>query len=225
MLSRFGRRLTAVVPVFPVTKRCLALPAHQVVGLPALSPTMTAGSIGKWIKKAGEKVSAGDTVAEIQTDKASIGFDAQDDCYIAKLLVEEGQDIACGTPIMVTVEDEASIAAFKDFKAEAAPAPAAAAVPPPPPAPVAPKPVAVPVAVAPVVKAAVPTPAAPVKAATSAPVPVESTSTSTSIPSSAVYSVRWGTGVSKSALINKLSKDQLEYIAKYGRSGQKPLKV
>ena len=216
MLSRFGR---SVVPVFRITKRYLALPAHQVVGLPALSPTMTAGSIGKWIKKVGEKVSAGDTVAEIQTDKASIGFDAQDDCFIAKLLVEEGQDIECGTPIFVTVEDEASVAAFKDFKAEAAPAAAAS---PPPPAPVAPKPVAVPVA-APVVKTAAPTPAAPVKVAAPAPVPVASTSTS--IPSSAVYSVRWGTGVSKSALINKLSKDQLEYIAKYGRSGQKPLKV
>ena len=219
MMLRFGRRLTVV---FPVTKRSFALPAHQVVGLPALSPTMTAGSIGKWIKKVGEKVSAGDTVAEIQTDKASIGFDAQDDCYIAKLLVEEGQDIACGTPIMVTVEDEASVGAFKDFKAEvAAPAAPAAATSPPPPAPVAPKPVAAPVAAAPVVKAAAPTPvAAPAKVATPAPVPV-----ATTIPNAAVYSVRWGTGVSKSALINKLSKDQLDYVAKYGRSGQKPLKV
>ena len=88
-------------------------PPHSVVGMPALSPTMTAGysdtfatmintlsiylktllciligTIGKWLKGEGDKISAGDSIADIETDKASIAFEAQDDSYIAKILVD-----------------------------------------------------------------------------------------------------------------------------------------
>lgn len=176
------------------------------------------GTIGSWLKKVGDKVSAGDSIAEIQTDKATMAFEAQDECYIAKLLVEPGVEVAVGAPIFVSVEDESSVASFANFSAPvaaaapAAPAPAAVAVPTP--APPAPKPVAV----------AAP-PAAPAKAAPPAPTPAPAAKPAavSTTPSAAVYSTRWGTGVANSALIGKLKKDQVDYLEKFGRSGQQPI--
>lgn len=99
--------------------------------MPALSPTMEAGTIASWKVNEGESFGAGDSLAEIETDKATIDFEAQDDGVVAKLLVEAGSgEITVGVPIMVTVEDEADVAAFKDFvvddsgsSGDAAPAP------------------------------------------------------------------------------------------------------
>lgn len=54
-----------------------SLPNHIVVPMPALSPTMTMGTIGKWLCKAGDKISPGDSLAEVETDKASMAFEAQ----------------------------------------------------------------------------------------------------------------------------------------------------
>ena len=114
------------------------LPYHLVVGMPALSPTMESGSLAEWYVGAGDAFTAGDALAKIETDKASIDFEAQDDGYVAKLLqtAGDGNDIKVGVPIMVTVEEEEDVAAFRDYvlpegQSEAASKEAAA----PPPAP------------------------------------------------------------------------------------------
>jgi len=186
--------------------------------MPALSPTMQNGTIAAFLKKVGDKVAPGDAVAEVQTDKATMAFEAQDDFVIAKLLVEPGAEVAVGAPIMVTVEDASFVAAFANFTAPAAAAAAAPAAAP------APAPAAAP---APKAAAAAPAPA-PVAAAPKAPAPapaVAAAAAAPAAPSAAVYSVRWGTGVAKSALSAKLAKDQEAYVAKYGRGAQQPIKA
>ncbi|KAK1940458.1 Dihydrolipoyllysine-residue acetyltransferase component 3 of pyruvate dehydrogenase complex [Phytophthora citrophthora] len=105
------------------TRAFSSLPDHEVVGLPALSPTMEVGTIAKWNKQEGDQISAGDVVCEVETDKAVVDYEATDDSYLAKILVQAGSgEIAVGKPIFVTVMEEEDIAAFKDFSAEAAPA-------------------------------------------------------------------------------------------------------
>ena len=54
--------------------------------MPALSPTMAEGVIASWVKKEGERVDIGDIVAEITTDKATVGYESQEEGYIAKIL-------------------------------------------------------------------------------------------------------------------------------------------
>lgn len=68
------------------------LPYHLVVGMPALSPTMESGVLAEWYVKVGDSISAGDAIAKIETDKAAMDFEAQDDAYIAKLLVDPSLD-------------------------------------------------------------------------------------------------------------------------------------
>lgn len=110
---------------------------------------MTAGSIGKWLVKEGDKFEAGTSFCEVETDKASVSFDATDEGFVAKILVPAGAgEIKCGDPIMVTVEDAADLAAFKDFSAAASAVPSS-------------KPAATPAPAAVEVKAAAP-PTAPV---------------------------------------------------------------
>ena len=58
-------------------RRFSSFPNHIVVPMPALSPTMTMGTIGKWLCKPGDKISPGDSLAEVETDKASMAFEAQ----------------------------------------------------------------------------------------------------------------------------------------------------
>jgi len=102
------------------------LPSHTKLGLPALSPTMSQGNIISWKKKEGDKVKAGESIAEVETDKAVMSWDSADDGYIAKILVPAGtKDLPVGQIVAVIVEDEADVAAFKDFSAAAAAAPAA----------------------------------------------------------------------------------------------------
>lgn len=118
--------------------------------MPSLSPTMESGSVSAWNVEEGASFAAGDVICSVETDKATVDFEAQDEGVVAKHLVAAGSgEVPCGTPILVTVEDEGDAAAFKDFVAEAAaaePAEVAAAVPPkeesppaaaPPPAPAA----------------------------------------------------------------------------------------
>ncbi|XP_040006711.1 dihydrolipoyllysine-residue acetyltransferase component of pyruvate dehydrogenase complex, mitochondrial [Xiphias gladius] len=126
------------------TKRFYSLPPHQKVELPALSPTMQTGTIARWEKKEGEKISEGDLIAEVETDKATVGFEMLEECYLAKILVPEGtRDVTVGAVICITVENPDLIPAFKDvtldsLKADGAtPSPAASAPPPPPPPPAA----------------------------------------------------------------------------------------
>uniref|UniRef100_A0A3Q1JGI9 Dihydrolipoamide acetyltransferase component of pyruvate dehydrogenase complex n=1 Tax=Anabas testudineus TaxID=64144 RepID=A0A3Q1JGI9_ANATE len=126
-------------------------PPHMKIPLPALSPTMTMGTVQRWEKKVGEKLSEGDLLAEIETDKATIGFEVQEEGYLAKILVSEGtRDVPLGMPLCIIVEKESDIAAFKDYVATgvaevstpspapvAIAAPAAAALSPAPAAPTA----------------------------------------------------------------------------------------
>jgi pyruvate dehydrogenase E2 component (dihydrolipoamide acetyltransferase) len=70
--------------------------------MPALSPTMEKGNLAKWLKKEGETVKSGDVIAEIETDKATMEYEAVDEGTIAKILVPEGtQDVSVNTPIAV----------------------------------------------------------------------------------------------------------------------------
>src|SRR3954471_17256384 len=68
--------------------------------MPALSPTMTEGNVTKWLKREGEEVHSGDVLAEIETDKATMEFEAVDDGRLGKILVPEGaQGIKVNQPI------------------------------------------------------------------------------------------------------------------------------
>ncbi|CAI2189018.1 2452_t:CDS:2 [Funneliformis geosporum] len=89
--------------------------------MPALSPTMTMGNVGTWQKKIGDEISPGDVLVEIETDKAQMDFECQDEGYLAKILVETGtKDVKIGTPIAVLVEEKEEIEKFADYVAEKA---------------------------------------------------------------------------------------------------------
>jgi pyruvate dehydrogenase E2 component (dihydrolipoamide acetyltransferase) len=88
--------------------------------MPALSPTMEEGTLAKWLVKEGDTVSSGDILAEIETDKATMEFEAVDEGVVSKILVPEGTDgVKVGTPIALIGEDGEA----------ASPAPAAAPAP------------------------------------------------------------------------------------------------
>ncbi len=113
--------------------------------MPALSPTMEEGTLAKWLVKEGDVVKSGQILAEIETDKATMEFEAVDEGIVGKILIAEGSaGVKVNTPIAVLVEEGESA----DAAPKAAPAPAA---------PVAAAPVAAPVAAA----TAAPAPAAP----------------------------------------------------------------
>ena len=70
--------------------------------MPALSPTMTDGILQKWLVKVGDKVKAGDLIAEIETDKATMEVEAVDEGVVKELLFKEGHDsIAVNTPCYI----------------------------------------------------------------------------------------------------------------------------
>jgi pyruvate dehydrogenase E1 component beta subunit len=94
--------------------------------MPALSPTMTEGKLSRWLKKAGDEVKAGDVIAEIETDKATMEVEAVDEGVIGKILVAEGTEgVAVNTPIAELEGEGGAVAAAP----EPAPAPVAAAAP------------------------------------------------------------------------------------------------
>ncbi|MBC57794.1 MAG: pyruvate dehydrogenase complex dihydrolipoamide acetyltransferase [Confluentimicrobium sp.] len=112
--------------------------------MPALSPTMEEGTLAKWLVKEGDVVSSGDLLAEIETDKATMEFEAVDEGIVGKLLIAEGSEgVKVNTPIAVLLEDGESA---DDIGNAPAPAPAATEE----------------AAAAPVAPAAAPAPAAPV---------------------------------------------------------------
>ena len=158
MLARLARKSTSTNRV-AFQRWFASFPPHEILPMAALSPTMEFGGVARWVKQEGESIIAGDIVAEIETDKATIDFEAQDDSFLAKILVPSGtSDVPVGTPLAITVEEESDIAAFAnatsaDFGMETAgPPPTTEAPPtatPPPPTPVAAAPVpAAPVSVA-----------------------------------------------------------------------------
>src|SRR5688500_12364562 len=73
----------------------------QIIGLPKLSPTMEEGVLVRWTKKEGDKVSPGDLVAEVETDKANMDFNIEDDGVLLKLLVKEGETVKLGAPVLI----------------------------------------------------------------------------------------------------------------------------
>ena len=73
----------------------------QIIGLPKLSPTMEEGVLLRWTKKEGDKVSPGDLVAEVETDKANMDFNIEDDGVLLKLLVKEGDTVKLGAPVAI----------------------------------------------------------------------------------------------------------------------------
>ncbi|KAJ2888213.1 pyruvate dehydrogenase complex dihydrolipoamide acetyltransferase component (E2), partial [Coemansia aciculifera] len=91
-------------------------PDHQLVGMPALSPTMTQGNVGQWQKNVGDKIEPGDVLVEIETDKAQMDFEFQEEGYLAKILAPTGtKDLKIDSPVAIIVENEADVAAFADF--------------------------------------------------------------------------------------------------------------
>ncbi len=129
------------------------------ITMPALSPTMEEGTLAKWLVKEGDSVSAGDILAEIETDKATMEFEAVDDGVIGKIVVPEGSEgVPVNAVIAVLLEEGEDASAISDAPAPApaaasaekpaavaqtapasAPAPAPASPPAPAPAPAAPK--------------------------------------------------------------------------------------
>ncbi|EFA08008.1 Dihydrolipoyllysine-residue acetyltransferase component of pyruvate dehydrogenase complex, mitochondrial-like Protein [Tribolium castaneum] len=153
LLLRENRALQWHGPsVNPLRRYATEYPPHTKVLLPALSPTMELGTIVSWDKKEGDRLNEGDLLAEIETDKATMGFETPEEGYLAKILVPAGtKDVPIGKLVCIIVENEADVAAFKDFKddgaAAAPPKPAAtpapeapAAAPTPPPVPASPVP-------------------------------------------------------------------------------------
>ncbi|KAF8140149.1 pyruvate dehydrogenase [Boletus edulis] len=104
--------------------------------MPAMSPTMTEGGIASWKKSEGETFSVGDVLLEIETDKASIDVEAQDDGILAKIIAPDGsKNIVVGTPIAILAEegDDLSAAAQMAVEASAPPPPAQQQTPEPAP--------------------------------------------------------------------------------------------
>ncbi|CAN5180001.1 pyruvate dehydrogenase complex E1 component subunit beta [soil metagenome] len=104
--------------------------------MPALSPTMEEGKLAKWVKKVGDTVKAGDVIAEIETDKATMEVEAVDEGTLAQILIPEGtENVKVNTPIaVIAAEGEDAKAASAPAQANAPeekPAPAAKAVEPP----------------------------------------------------------------------------------------------
>lgn len=80
--------------------------------MPALSPTMTEGTLAKWLKKEGDKVKSGDVIAEIETDKATMEVEAADEGTLGKILIAAGTvGVAVNTPIGILVEDGEAVSA------------------------------------------------------------------------------------------------------------------
>jgi len=107
--------------------------------MPALSPTMEEGTLAKWLVKEGDEVKSGDILAEIETDKATMEFEAVDEGKIAKILVPEGTDgVKVGAPIAILASEGEDVSAAAP-KADTAPADAPKAATPPPKADATPK--------------------------------------------------------------------------------------
>ncbi|KAJ5641817.1 Dihydrolipoyllysine-residue acetyltransferase component of pyruvate dehydrogenase complex [Penicillium lividum] len=130
---KFQEVLQSQLPSISALSRFYAsksFPPHTIISMPALSPTMTAGNVGAWQKKAGDSLQPGDVLVEIETDKAQMDFEFQDEGVLAKVLKETGEkEVPVGSPIAVLVEEGADVSAFESFSLEDAggdkPAPAA----------------------------------------------------------------------------------------------------
>ena len=85
--------------------------------MPALSPTMSHGNLAAWHVKVGEEVKPGDSLADVETDKAVMGWENQDDGFVAALLVPDGsKDIPVGAPLLILVEEKGDVAKFEGYR-------------------------------------------------------------------------------------------------------------
>ena len=117
--------------------------------MPALSPTMTEGRLAKWLKHEGDAVKSGDVIAEIETDKATMEFEAVDDGIMGRILIAEGTEgVAVNTPIAILLDEgeEAGAAPAAAAPIAAAPVPAVTPVEAAKPVPVVAAPVTAPAA-------------------------------------------------------------------------------
>src|SRR5690348_18428075 len=90
------------------------------IRMPALTPTMTEGNLTRWLKKEGDEVHSGDVIAEIETDKATMEYEAVDEGRIGKIIVPEGaQGIKVNQPIALLLEEGEDPAALEKFAAVA----------------------------------------------------------------------------------------------------------
>ena len=95
--------------------------------MPALSPTMKEGNLAKWVKKEGDKIKAGEVIAEIETDKATMEVEAVDEGILGKILVNEGtENVAVNSCIALILEDGEDKKALENYASKAAPAEVAA---------------------------------------------------------------------------------------------------
>ena len=105
------------------------------IRMPALSPTMTEGNLARWLKKEGDEVHSGDVIAEIETDKATMEYEAVDEGRIGKIIVPEGaQGIKVNQPIAVLLEegeDASSLAKFAGAPVSGKPVARSETAPPP----------------------------------------------------------------------------------------------
>src|ERR1700675_3039249 len=106
--------------------------ATQVV-MPKLSPTMEEGQLSRWLKKEGDKVSMGEPLAEIDTDKATMEMQALANGVLRKILINEGESAPLGQPIAIIGEPDEDISALLKTVGEKAPASAKTAEPQAPP--------------------------------------------------------------------------------------------
>lgn len=197
-----------------------SLPSHQVMGMPALSPTMESGSIAKWNVSEGDAFAAGDSLAEIETDKATVDFEAQDDGVVAKILAPANAgDVPVNAPILVTVEEEEDVAAFADYEATAAAEEETTATAEAQEEPTTTEERVTPPAAPEPVPAATPTP-------TLATVPPPEPEV-VAVPDTTASPVTkaWGRSAETSSPVaNLLAAAQREYVEKFGSTGQVPLR-
>ena len=93
-----------------------SLPPHEEIIFPALSPTMETGTIARWVKER-ESRSRPTVLAEIETDKATVDYNATDEGFVAKILVDEGvPDVEVGSVIAIMVESEEGYRRFRGLR-------------------------------------------------------------------------------------------------------------
>jgi pyruvate dehydrogenase E2 component (dihydrolipoamide acetyltransferase) len=204
------------------------LPPHTFIKMPSLSPvsasrwcycsavlamesaaqTMETGVIAEWIAVEGEKFDAGDPLAEMQTDKARVSFDATDEGVLAKILKPTGsENVPVNAVIAVAVESLDDVKAFANFTEDDIPAELRIGDKPASPPTATPEPVAA--AQPQPVAAAQPQPVAPPTTSVAANAPIQSTN-------GYVAFERWGRSIEKSSAYKDIQQGQDAYVAAFG---------
>jgi pyruvate dehydrogenase E2 component (dihydrolipoamide acetyltransferase) len=103
-----------------IIRRLSSYPSHLVIKMPALSPTMESGNIGEFKKRIGDSVEPGDVLVEIETDKATMDFELQEEGFVARLLANTGdKDVKVNSPLAILVHDASHVDKFKDWSHDA----------------------------------------------------------------------------------------------------------